>query len=328
MTRQLMPSVSVVIASFNHEQYLTKSLESVASQTVLPEQLIITDDGSADESVEQIRAWVDQNWPEAECLISNVNRGLPATLNKVVPSLQGDFAIVMSADDLMVPNRIELQLQAFAEGGAGVGMVYSDMTEIDEFGQPTGQRWFDLDRMGPAPGSGDLFGVMIRRACMAAPTVMVRRQLLQSVGPYDESLVAEDYDMFLRLSRRATWMYIEEPLVNYRVLDSSLSRSSTFLEHRRNGRIKLLRKHVGASPQTDLIIADRTAQMATSLYLDGRPARLTAVDLRFALSIRRSTRDAVFLLTSRLRVPGAAVARMIAATHRIRTRIRRSHDHL
>lgn len=317
-----VPAVSVVICSFNHEDYVIESLESVASQSILPDQLVVADDASVDGSVHLIQSWVKKNWPAAELLLSSVNQGLPRTLNKAVPLVRGEFVAIMSADDRMVPTRIERQLEAFAEGGPSVGMVYSDMTEMDEHGTPTGQRWFDADRMGPVPGSGNLFESMIRRASMAAPTVMVRRELLQTVGPYDESLVAEDYDMFLRLSRLATWSYVADPLVDYRVLSSSLSRSESFLGPKREARIRLLRKHVGVSKQTDRIIADRTAQMATGLYYEGRPGWSTSPDLLRALKVRPRLRDAILFVLATFRIPGPLVARSIATRQAAARRVR------
>jgi len=309
----------MVLCSYNHEDFLNESLESVASQTVQPSQLIVTDDASSDRSAQVIASWVDENWPTAELIMNQTNSGLPATLNKVVPLLTGDLVVIMSADDVMVPTRIERQLSVFEEGGSALGMVYSDMVEIDELGIPTGDRWFDRCRMGPPPGSGDLFEAMIRRAFMAAPTVMVRRSLLQIAGPYDQSLVAEDYDMFLRLSRLANWAYIEDPLVDYRVLRTSLSRSAPFRQNLREGRIRMLRKHLGVGAATDRIIADRTARMAKSLYYEGRRASLTAADIRPALQIRVDLRDLALFMLATCRVPGTVVARVIAASRRIRT---------
>ena len=232
----------------------------------------------------------------------------------------------MSADDWMVHDRIERQLRAFEESPPTVGMVYGDMTEVDEDGTPTGQRWFDTDRMGPVPGSGDLFIPMLTRACMSAPTVMMKRQLLVAAGPYDESLAAEDYDMFLRLSRLAEWRYLPGPMINYRVLSSSLSRSSVFTDTYRDGRLRLLRKHTDTSAEADAIISARVSQMAVSRYFEGRSAQLTADDLRFVLRHDRSARNALLWLAASMRVPGKSLGRLVSArdTAREHARIRRA----
>lgn len=303
-----MTTVAVVICCYNHIEYLEQALNSVARQTLKPDQLIITDDASTDGSADRIQQWIDQNWPSAEFVRNEQNHGLPATLNLVRPLLRSDCTVTMASDDWMVDDRLERQVAAMDAGGPDVGMVYGDMVEVDGDGVATGQRWFDLDRMGPAR-SGDLFEAMVARAFISAPTVMVRTDLLLAAGPYDETLLAEDYDMFLRLSRAAKWVYLEEPLVNYRVLASSLSRSAEFKNRERAARIGMFRKHVGASDATDRIIARRTAKMAVSLYQEGRSPADTAVDLRFALRIEPSLRAASFFVPAALRIPGPSLMR-------------------
>jgi glycosyltransferase involved in cell wall biosynthesis len=303
-----MTSVTVVICSYNHLEYLEQALDSVVRQTVQPAQLIITDDASTDGSPDRIQKWIDGNWPTAEFIRNERNHGLPATLNLVRSRLRSDCTLIMAADDWMVDDRIERQVAALEAGGPKVGMVYGDMTEVDGEGRATGQRWFDLDRMGPAR-SGDLFLEMVGRAFISAPTVMVRTELLLAAGPYDETLVAEDYDMFLRLSRSAEWVYLDDPLVNYRVLASSLSRSDEFKARQRVGRIGMLRKHVGATPEADRVIARRTAQMAVSLYHEGRSPAATAADLRFVLGVERSPRTVLYWGLATSRIPGSVLVR-------------------
>lgn len=306
-------TVTVVICCYNHLEYLDQALDSVAAQTLRPSQLIITDDASQDGSPDRIQQWIDGNWPTAEFVRNEQNHGLPGTLNLVRPMLRSDYTLIMAADDWMVPDRLERQVDAFDAAGPTVGMVYGDMVEVDGEGVETGQRWFDLDRMGPA-ASGDLFLEMVGRAFISAPTVMVRTDLLQAAGPYDETLVAEDYDMFLRLSRSAEWAYLSEPLVNYRVLDTSLSRSKEFGDRQRKGRIAMLRKHVGVSREADRVIARRTARMAISLYQEGRSPSDTAADLRFVLGIERSARAVLYWVLATVRVPGPAIVRL---AHRV-----------
>lgn len=303
-----MTDVSVIICCYNHATYVEQALESVLSQSIRPSQLIITDDASTDTSAAIIESWIDRRWPSAEFLRNDVNVGLPATLNSALARVRGDFVVIMAADDWMTPDRLETQIGTFASSSDRVGMVYSDMIEVDEHGVPTGQRWFDPDRMGP-PASGDLFEKMIERAFMAAPTVMTRVDIVRQAGPYDVTLVAEDYDMFLRLSRLAEWEYIETPLVNYRVLSSSLSRSDHFKQNLRAGRIRMLRKHMNVSETTDLVIAERTAKMAESLYKEGRSCRETAADLRFTLGVHVTNRRLLFYLLARIGVPGDAIVR-------------------
>ena len=210
-------SVTVVIACYNHVEYLEEALDSVKSQTMLPAQLIVTDDASSDGSADLIAGWLADNWPDAVFIRNQNNQGFPATLNLAIPHVTGTFLAIMSADDQMCEDRLELQARALM-AWPEAGMVYSDMLEVRPDGELTGQRWFDSDRQGPAlpptsqPGSPvDLYLPMLERAFISAPTVLMRTAALREAGCYDEHLIAEDYDMFLRLSRSWYWVYLPEP---------------------------------------------------------------------------------------------------------------------
>jgi len=309
-------SVTVVIACYNHVEYLEEALDSVKSQTMLPAQLIVTDDASSDGSADLIAGWLADNWPDAVFIRNQNNQGFPATLNLAIPHVTGTFLAIMSADDQMCEDRLELQARALM-AWPEAGMVYSDMLEVRPDGELTGQRWFDSDRQGPAlpptsqPGSPvDLYLPMLERAFISAPTVLMRTAALREAGCYDEHLIAEDYDMFLRLSRSWYWVYLPEPLVIYRVLPTSLARSEGFRANLRAGRIHLLRKHLGSDRSGDRIIARRVGRMASGLYQEGeRGPKDSWRDLLLAFRLCPSLRIGILLCGSLLRVPGPWLVR-------------------
>lgn len=126
----------------------------------------------------------------------------------------------------------------------------------------------------PARKEGDLFLQLLGPTFISTTSVMMRASALERVGPYDEALVAEDYDMFLRLSRVYLWKYLPYPLVYYRALTTSLSDSSKFHARRRTDRIRILRKHIGTSPESDRIIIEKVSHSGYPAIC-GRPRKST-----------------------------------------------------
>jgi glycosyltransferase involved in cell wall biosynthesis len=109
--------VSVVIPVFNGERYLGEAIESVLGQTRPPDEVVVIDDGSTDAS-----AAVARGFDEVRCR-SQTNAGQSAALNRGVSETRGRFLAFLDADDVWVPEKLALQLEAFLED-PGLDMVF------------------------------------------------------------------------------------------------------------------------------------------------------------------------------------------------------------
>lgn len=311
--------VSFILTCYNHARYAEQALGSILSQTHRPSQLIVTDDASTDESVEVIEAWIERYWPEAIFIGNQENRGLTATLNEAVPLVSGDAVAIMSADDWMADDRIAKQALILLNQPE-IAMVHSDVLDVDSNGVPLR---FGSDRIGDVETSGDLFMVLLGRNVISAPSVMLRTDVLRSAGPYDESLSAEDYDMWLRLSRTNRWAYIPEPLINYRRHADATTKSRDYLFASREQKLTVLRKHLGVNAEADRLIASQLRELVIRLYEWGRSPALTASDLGEIRSIRATPRLAFYWLVASLRVPGRRVQQLRAAVLSPATTVKR-----
>lgn len=309
-----LPGITVVIVSYNHGRFLEQALDSVRAQTVRPTQLIVADDASPDDSAVRIERWLAANWPDAVFVRHEVNTGLPRLLNEVLTMADQDLLVMAAADDWMEPERLERQAAALAGAPDRVGLVYSDMTVVDEDGVPTGVRYYDY---AAPPVEGDAFAAMLEASVPASPTVMLRRAAIVEAGPFDETLLFEDWDMWLRLSRLVDFAYLPAPLVNYRRVAGSLSRSDAYRVSFGEASIHVLRKHLGVSDADDRVIARRTGQIAQALYRKGRSPRATAADLRFSMRRHPTARGLVVLALATARVPGTVVVRATARLRRL-----------
>lgn len=273
------PEVTVVVSCFNHERFVRHALETVAKQTYPNLFVIVTDDASTDASaaaIEQVLAGIDR---PSLFLRNRSNRGFPATLNDAMHQFRGSYVNIMSADDWMEPTHIEKKVERLEVLGPEYAMCYSDAFRADESGSRYGPTMLQErfgDRVRP---SGWIFADLVQGNFIPAHSVVVRRSVFDEVGKYDTTLVAEDYDMFLRISRSALVALVPEPLVTYRSVQESLFRR-TGLTRKRMDEIDALSKHLGVDRELDVLLHDKIALLARALYRSGRSATLTRRDLR------------------------------------------------
>src|SRR5689334_2269135 len=99
-----MTSISVVIPAWNASRYIGDAIESVLSQTAAPEEIIVVDDGSNDDTPECVRKFGSR-----ATLIVQSNAGAAAARNRGIAQARGEAIALLDADDLMAPRRLELQ---------------------------------------------------------------------------------------------------------------------------------------------------------------------------------------------------------------------------
>lgn len=217
------PTVSVLVTTYNHAEFVVECLESLAAQTFRDFEVIITDDASNDGTVDRIDAWLAKRRFSARFLRNPVNRGLCANRNTALSLALGRFVSSLSGDDAYEPERLERQVACFLNEPPETVLVYSDMYQVDAKGRDIGISFIEEAFGTKPPPEGDVFRRMLGGCFVPTPAAMVRREALDSVGGYDESLFHEDFDMWLRLSHRYRFRYLPGCLVRYRVLSNSMS---------------------------------------------------------------------------------------------------------
>lgn len=201
--------VSVLMPVYNAEQYIMQTLDSILAQTFTNFEFIIVDDGSSDRSLKILQQYAAED--QRIRLVSRENRGLSRTLNEMLSLAKGEFIARIDADDIALPNRFAEQV-AFLQANPNVVCIGSAYQYIDDDGRPL--MVYHTPQSNDEIQSGLLTGYADR---ILHPTIMVRRDTLKAIGGYDETVVAEDLDLFLRLGEVGELANLKAMLTKYRI---------------------------------------------------------------------------------------------------------------
>jgi glycosyltransferase involved in cell wall biosynthesis len=214
------PLVTVLCLCYNHARFVAEAIDSVFAQTYQPIQLIVVDDGSADNSPQVIDQTL-RNRPDVLFLKHSQNQGYCASLNEALRHAKGEFIIDLAADDVLHPQRVESGVAELNRCGERYGVSFSDAILINESGEFIGLHSANFPHASIP--TGDVYADLINRYFICPPTMMFRRSVIERMGGYDESLAFEDFDFLIRASRNSYFTYSRQPLVKRRLVKNSMA---------------------------------------------------------------------------------------------------------
>ena len=197
-----MAIVSVIIPTFNRARKVVRAVKSVLSQTYADLEIIVVDDASTDDtanSMAQFRGRIAY-------IVHSSNLGVSAARNTGIRNSSGPLIAFLDSDDYWLPEKAALQVEFFEQH------PQAKVCQTEEIWVRNGRR-VNPKKKHLKP-SGDIFEPSLKRCLVSPSSVMLKRSLLEEVGPFDEDLPAcEDYDLWLRISCRHAVHLIREHLV-------------------------------------------------------------------------------------------------------------------
>ncbi|MDP8983083.1 MAG: glycosyltransferase [Acidobacteriota bacterium] len=199
---------TVLLPVFNGAGTLAQAIDSILAQSEPDFELLIIDDNSSDRSPEIIRAYTRRD-ARVTAIFHETNLGLAPTLNEGLRRAQADLIVRMDQDDESLPQRIELQL-AYMRDHAGVAVAGSHVYHMAKRRQG--------DRLVRVPVQhDDILSVLPSSNCFYHASVIFRKEAVLDAGGYNLAYKnAEDYDLWLRLSRKHRLANLDVPLLRYR----------------------------------------------------------------------------------------------------------------
>ncbi len=214
------PKVTVICICYNQARFVREAIESVIAQSHPNVQLLVVDDASTDESVEVIRRCLD-NFPQVRFFPLSRNSGNCRAFNYALRHAEGDFVIDLAADDVLMPDRVAEGVRALTEAGPDYGVDFCDAYWTAEDGNIL-YRHSDRFPHSTIP-QGDIYRSLIERFFICSPAMIFRMEVIRELEGYDETLAYEDFDFWIRSSRRWLYHYTPDVLIRKRVVRDSMS---------------------------------------------------------------------------------------------------------
>lgn len=226
------PRVSVIIPSYNRAHLIGRAVQSVLNQTYKDFEIIVVDDASTDNTEKVVKSFSDERIRYAW---HKENRGGAAARNTGIKIAQGDYIAFLDSDDIWLPEKLEKQIQVFKDASLKVGVVYTGFWRIE------GDKKTYIPSSKITQKQGDIYQSLLKRNFIGTPTAMVRKECLLRAGMFDEYLPRlQDWELWIRISKRYHFKCINEPLVISYYQPASISNNQSALIRARE---LILKKH-------------------------------------------------------------------------------------
>jgi glycosyltransferase involved in cell wall biosynthesis len=241
MNQTADPLVSMIVLSYNQSRFVSETLESVKAQTYKTTELIIIDDCSTDDSGATIEHWLREHGMQCVFIRHQTNQGICKSFNDALRAANGKYISAVASDDVWLPEKIARQVAIMEAETDQVGVLYSDAFQIDESGNLLAEMFIAAHRKLSEMPQGQILNTLLEGNFIPGMTTLIRRSCYDKVGLYDEHLPWEDWDMWLRIARHYSFLYLPTPSAKYRHHEKSLSHSNRAIMLK--GSFNVLLKH-------------------------------------------------------------------------------------
>ena len=232
------PKVSVVIPTYNHQCYILAALDSVFAQTFTDFEIIVVNDGSPDNTAEVLRPLTESGRIR---YIEQKNQGQSAARNRGISEAKGEFIALLDDDDIWPPDKLQWQVEEL-QNNPDTALVYGSVSFIDDNGECIQQ--YDAQgvkdvRLARIPqeilaggATGDVYEQFLRDNYIISPGLcLIRLSALKQLGEtaFDPNIQggADDWDLYLSLSKKHPFLFQQKEALCYRVHASNASRDSS-----------------------------------------------------------------------------------------------------
>ena len=234
------PLVSIVLPTYNRAYIISGALQSVLNQIYHNFEIIVVDDGSTDNTEEIIRNVACKD-SRVKYFRNNENKGASGARNVGINLAKGEFIAFQDDDDEWRSDKLVKQVNLLQTLQENFAVVYSGYYNIID-----GEKiYISLHDIYPYPreGNGNIYNSLLKGNFVATSSILVRKSALLDVGLFDENLpMSEDWELFIRLSKKYLFKFIDEPLhVAYYTPNSLGKQSGAKLD----GALRyLIKKHI------------------------------------------------------------------------------------
>jgi len=218
------PLVSVIINCYNGESFLEETIDSVLRQTYENWEIILWDNRSIDDSAGIVKKYTDKR---VNYYLSSVHTPLGEARNKAVNYASGEWCAFLDCDDLWTSEKLQKQIDTINNNG-NAGLIYGRMSVFskkDKHSSSWSNRMIShKNKLTNILPEGDIFHKLLQYNFIPLLTAIFRKDLFNQVGGISEHMeIAEDYDLFVKLSRVTQACAVDQVVAHYRVHENNLS---------------------------------------------------------------------------------------------------------
>ncbi len=188
--KTIKPQISVVIPVYNRAQTIKRAIDSVLAQELLPDEIIVVDDGSTDKTPKVLYLYHSEIQ-----VVTQKNMGVSAARNRGIAASEAKWVAFLDSDDEWLPDKLQKQL-TFLQQHPRVRILQTEERWIrNNMRVNAGKKY--------AKKSGNIFKSCLKTCIVSPSTVICERSLLDEMGGFDEKLpVCEDYDLWIRIAAK------------------------------------------------------------------------------------------------------------------------------
>jgi len=231
------PLVSIVLVTYNSSGFVWETLQSLAEQSYTNLELIISDDGSSDSTIDLCEKWIVENkhrFVTTRLIKAPENTGISANCNRGIKAARGTWIQALAGDDLLLPDCVNANVQ-FTVQNPSARVIYSDAKKIDENSRPLpisanfyandSDAWRNYFFRQDATRQLKLYSR--QPLFLVTPTIFLSRAFWENIGGYDEHLtIFEDIAFNIRALKAGEKIFhMPVETVGYRLHSQSISKS-------------------------------------------------------------------------------------------------------
>jgi glycosyltransferase involved in cell wall biosynthesis len=265
------PLVSVIIPTYNCAGFLREALASVLAQTYRPLEILVIDDGSTDDP----QAALGPHRRRVTFLTQD-HRGAASARNLGIRHARGQLLALLDADDLWSAQKIAQQVRAL-EAHPEAALAFTDgvvmrdgevLSRISD-NHEAFREWV-ARRNGSAGVAAGWFDRQLGLSCcIATSSVMVRKAALARAGGFNEFLPFEEYDLFQRIAKHYPFVFVNAPLMTYRIRDGSVSTSTRWAHQPKRLEERFVKIREGEEAASRAVLRRLTGRLADAYWSRG-----------------------------------------------------------
>lgn len=266
------PSISVALCTHNGATYIEEQLVSILEQLPAPQQLVVSDDASSDDTIARVRE-VAARYPAVELMVFENTPPLGVTKNfeQAIRACSGDLIALSDQDDVWHPGRLALFVAGFVTR-PDVALIHSDARLIDAAGESLGHTLARALGVSAAEvasiHNGDAFSALLRRNLVTGACTVFRRSLVEYAAPFPAGWVHDEW-LGVIAAAVASTDFIDEPTIDYRQHGANQIGATKLTLGGKFGRMMEPRRARNARLETNIsVLVDRLQRLGSRVSDD------------------------------------------------------------